>query len=125
MQEELNLLNLVKDYFNVCNTALSQRKGGLIFESVMGVLNEFVTGDSITLRVVDESGVVLGCYRTRFVDEQFTPVIEGKLTDPDARFILRRDFLEEVSLHRNSYVLNPEQLDWSWLRNAKLGRRID
>ncbi|MDT8387543.1 MAG: hypothetical protein RQ736_08520 [Thiogranum sp.] len=118
MNEELHTLNLVKHYFNICNTALLHRKDKLVFGPALAVLNQLASGDTVVLRVVDDPGAVLGCYTTRFIDSEFTPIEEGQQDDPDTGFTLQRSFLEEVVQHSDYYIEHPQKLDWSWLKEA-------
>ncbi len=115
MNETLSTINLVKHYFNICNTALVRHRNDLVFRPVVAVLNRLASGETIGLTVVDVSDAPAGFFATRFFDGQFTPVMEGTPDELDARFILRRDFLEEVVRNADDYIRHPEKLDWSWL----------
>lgn len=117
MNEPLTTTNLVKHYFNICNTALTMRQDSLVYAAAIALIDKFAGGDNVTLRVVDEQGDVLGQYTTYFKDGQFAPVRKGEL-EPDARFTVRREFLEEVVERSDHYVAHPEQLDWSWLKGG-------
>lgn len=117
MNASLRIRNLVKHYFNICNTALTQNKDSLIYGSVIAVINQFVSGQTISLRVVDDSETPVGYFTTGFVDGEFTPIREGE-HGPDARFTLRQSFLEEVVSHADNYIAHPEKLDWSWLKDV-------
>lgn len=108
-------LNLVKQYFNICNAALATHREKAAFGTVLALINRFVSGTTITLEVVDDTPAPPGYYTTRFVDGQFTPVQPGE-QHPDDRFTLHRRFLEEVVAHADHYIEHPEKLDWSWLR---------
>jgi hypothetical protein len=108
-------LNLVKQYFNICNAALATHREKAAFGTVLALINRFASGDTITLQVIDDTPAPAGYYTTRFVDGQFTPVQPGE-QHPDDRFTLHRRFLEDVVAHADHYVEHPEKLDWSWLR---------
>ena len=108
-------LNLVKQYFNVCNAALSTHREKAAFGTVLALISRFTSGATITLQVIDDTPAPAGYYTTRFVDGQFTPVQVGEQR-PDSRFTLHRDFLNEVAENAEHYVEHPEKLDWSWLR---------
>lgn len=108
-------LNLVKQYFNICNAALATHREKAGFGTVLALVNRFASGDTIALRVVDDTPAPDSYYTTRFVDGQFTPVQPGK-QHPDDRFTLHRRFLEEVANHADDFIEHPEKLDWSWLR---------
>jgi len=108
-------LNLVKQYLNICNAALATHREKAVFGTVLASINRFVSGDTITLQVIDDTPAPIGYYTTRFVDGQFTPVQVGEQY-PDSRFTLHRHFLEEVAAHADHFVEHPEELDWSWLK---------
>lgn len=115
MNDSISTLNLVKHYFNICNTALSQRKDDALYAPVLSVLNQFASGETIRLKVIGADGKVMGWYTTRYVDGEFTPIMEGKQGDPDARFTLKRSFLQNVMSNADEYIKHPQKLDWSWL----------
>lgn len=117
MNEPLSTTNLVKHYFNICNTALSMHQDRLVYATAIALVNKLVGGDNITLRVIDEKGELLGRYTTYFKEGQFGPVKKGEL-EPDARFTLKRDFLEEVVEQADEYIEHPEKLDWGWLKGG-------
>lgn len=117
MTAKLETTNLVKHYINICNTALAANRNGPVYGSLLALVNEFASGDAITLKVVDECGESL-YFTTRFIDGEFTPIREGE-HDTDARFVLERSFLDSVVRNSDVYVKNPEKLDWSWLRRRE------
>jgi hypothetical protein len=112
VSEALTTLNLVKYYVNICNAALSRYKQSPAFIDLRKRFG-FIT--TITLIVMDERGVSTGFYTTRFVDDEFTPVVEGAQPDADASMTLRTGFLNNVMNHADEYIKHPEKLDWSWL----------
>lgn len=114
MAESLTTLDLVKWYFNICNTALATRDANPVVEAVESLVARAVSGQVITLKVVDDSQAPAGYYTTRFIDGRFTPVEEGE-ENPDSRFTLSRSFLQEVVDNSDRYVEHPDRLDWSWL----------
>ena len=118
MTTKLETTNLVKHYFNICNTALAAHRDSAVYGSLLAVLNELASGDAITLKVVDDSGEDRH-FTTRFIDGEFTPIREGE-HDTDARFVLERAFLEKVVKNSDDFVENPGKLDWSWLRRRDL-----
>lgn len=117
MSESLSTTNLVKHYFNICNTALTTHQDKVVYATAIALIDKMAAGENISLKVVDENGDVLGRYTTYFKAGQFAPVRKGEL-EPDARFAVRRGFLEEVVDHADEYVEHPEKLDWSWLRGG-------
>ena len=116
MNDNLSTHNLVKHYINICNTAFTRHKDELIFGSVLTILNKYASGEVITLQVVDDDGNILCCYTTRFIDGEFTPVMEGEQDDSDVCFDLRRSYLEDVFKNADAYIENPEKFDWRWLQ---------
>lgn len=114
MNERLSTTNLVKYYFNICNTALTMHQDRLVYKTAIALIDKIAGGNNIALRVLDAKGNALGQYTTYFKDGQFAPVKKGELA-PDARFTLHREFLEEVVDHADHYVEHPEKLDWRWL----------
>lgn len=119
MTAELTTLDLVKHYINICNAALATPDANPLVGLVESVMTKAVSGETIDLEVVDDSGESLGHYTTRFVDGRFTPVEEGPIEEggeePDKRFTLSRSFLTEVVDNSDHYLAHPEDLDWSWL----------
>ena len=115
MAAPLETLNLVKQYFNICNAALVTHREKAAFSIVLAAINRFVSGDTITLQVIDDPPAPTSCYTTRFVDGQFTPVQVGEQC-PDSRFTLHRHFLEDVAAHAEHFIENPQELDWGWLK---------
>ena len=121
MDEQISTLNLVRRYFNICNIALVRRRNNPIYMAIQTLINKLDNGKVISLKVVDipkDPGVMPGYYTTRYVDNQFTPVIEGE-HDPDTRFTLHKSFLEDVNDNADYYIEHPEKLDWSWLRGRR------
>lgn len=118
MNENLSTHNLVKHYINICNTAFTRHKDELIFGSVLAVLNKYAAGEVITLQVVDAEDKTLGYYTTRFIDGEFTPVMEGKQDNSDVCFDIRRSYLKEVFKNADDYIENPERFDWRWLQGS-------
>ncbi len=117
MTEELSDLDLVKWYFNVCNTALATPNANPVGNLVESLVLKATPNRFIAVELVDDEDRPLGRYTTRFEDGQFGPVEEGE-RDPEARFTLRRSFLRSVVQHSDTYVEHPEKLDWSWIRPA-------
>jgi len=117
MTEELSDLDLVKWYFNVCNTALATPNANPVGNLVESLVLKATPNRFIAVELVDDEDRPLGHYTTRFEDGQFGPVEEGE-RDPEARFTLRRSFLRSVVQHSDTYVEHPEKLDWSWIRPA-------
>lgn len=117
MTTRLEVTNLVKHYFNICNTALAAHRDDAVYGSVLALLNQYASGDTITLKVVGEASREALYFTTRFIDGQFTPIREGE-HDPDTGFVLEREFLETVVDRSDEYVDSPEKLDWSWVRGG-------
>lgn len=114
MAIDLGTTNLVKHYFNICNTALLQQENKLIYKVAIEIVNRVASGENITVDVVAEDGAPLGRYTTYFKDGQFGPIREGE-HEPDAHFRLSRPFLAQVLENADTYIRHPEKLDWSWL----------
>jgi hypothetical protein len=117
MTSELSNLDLVKWYFNVCNTALATPDANPVVSLVESLLVQAVPNRDITIEVVDDAQKHLGYYTTRFVDGSFLPVQEGD-RDPDSHYRLRRSFLKSVVEDSDDYIEHPERLDWSWITRA-------
>lgn len=117
MTDELNDLDLVKWYFNVCNTALATPNANPVVSLVESLVVKATPNRTITLELVDDEERPLGYYTTRFVDGQFGPVEEGEHA-PETRFTLRRSFLRSVVEDSEGYIKHPERLDWSWIRRT-------
>lgn len=115
MSAPLETTNLVKHYFNICNTALTSGADRALYGALVKLLEELAGGSTITLRVVDTESGVEPCYTTQFADGQFTPIVEGE-RDPDTHFTLSERFLREVVENADAFIEHPERLDWSWLR---------
>ncbi|MFO8152637.1 hypothetical protein [Thioalkalivibrio sp.] len=114
MTDELSDLDLVKWYFNVCNTALATPNANAVGNLVESLVLKATPNRFIAVELVDDEGRALGQYTTRFVDGQFGPVEEGE-HHPETRFTLRRSFLRSVVDRSDEYVEHPEKLDWSWM----------
>lgn len=123
MTSKLETTNLVKHYFNICNTALATHRNSTVYGTLLAVLNELASGKTILLKVAGADGEPQRCFTTRFVDGAFRPVMEanpnqGEAGDTDAQFFLERSFLETVVLDADDYIENPEKLNWGWLRKS-------
>ncbi len=119
MDTPLSAMDLAKHYFNICNAALALRGREFPYNLIIPLMNRFFSGQDVSLRVVDDDGTPLAYVTAGFVEGQFTPVRPG-VHSPDARFSLRRDYLEQVVEHADDYIRHPERLDWDWL-GAQLG----
>jgi len=119
MTEQMTPLNLATHYFNVANTALAERGHDTPYREIISLMNRFFSGQTITLRITDENGEPLEHVTTGFADGQFTPIRKG-VHEPDVRFTLSREFLEDVLEHSDYYIRYPDRLDWSWL-TSQLG----
>lgn len=111
----LETTNLVKHYFNICNTALASHKDSPIYGLLLVVMNQLTSGKVIEVKVVNGRSDDGEYFITRFIDGEFTPVMEGK-GDSDTRLVVESAFLEKVFRNSDDYVDNPEKLDWSWVR---------
>jgi len=114
-------IDLVRRYFNICNIALAQRREKNIYAAIQTLINQFENGKIITLKVVDipkVPGVPEGYYTTQYIDGKFTSAIKCE-HHPDARFTLRKSFLEDVVDNADDYIAHPEKLDWSWLQGRR------
>ena len=111
----LSTTNLVKHYFNVCNTALAQHREGVVYGPLLELVNRLASGRTIAIEVAGAPKASPRHYTVRFVDGAFTPVRRG-VHDPDVRRTLHRDFLKDVVDHADDYIEHPERLDWGWLR---------
>jgi translation elongation factor EF-Tu-like GTPase len=110
----MSIINLVKHYFNICNTAITQNEDSLLFSAALGVINQLKSGDEISIKVVDKQEEVTEYFTTRFVDGVFTPIVKGE-NKPDSQFTMTKDMLQDVLEHADEYIAHPEKLDWSWL----------
>lgn len=119
MGERLKARTLAKHYINICNTAFVAHRDEFPYRQIIALMNRLYSGDTITMRIVDDRGEPESCVTTRFIDGQFTPVQEGSL-DADAEFTLERPFLEDVVEHADDYIRHPRKLDFSWM-TARLG----
>ncbi|MFO8004684.1 hypothetical protein [Thioalkalivibrio sp.] len=117
MNDELSDLDLVKWYFNVCNTALATPDANPVVSLIESLVVKATPNRIIALELVDDEDRSLGHYTTRFVDGQFGPVEAGE-RDPETRFTLRRSFLRSVVDDSDHYIEHPERLDWSWIRRV-------
>lgn len=111
---DLSIINLVKHYFNICNTAIRQNEDSLVFGTALGVIKQLKSGDTISIKVVGGKEGETEYFTTRFVDGVFTPIDKGK-NDPDSQFTMTKDMLQDVLDHDDEYIEHPERLDWSWL----------
>ena len=118
MASELETTNLVKHYFNICNTALSNHRESPVYGSLLALVNQFASGSTVLVKVVDGDSMNGRFYTTRFIDGEFTPVMEGE-RKADARFEVKCTFLETVMTNSEEFVDNPGKLDWSWLRRGE------
>ena len=118
MTTELETTNLVKHYFNICNTALSNHREGPVYGSLLTLINQFASGSTVLVKVVDNDSPKDRYFTTRFIDGEFTPVVEGE-DEADARFEVECSFLEKVMKNSDTFVDNPSKLDWSWLRRGE------
>ncbi len=116
MNDNLSTLNLVKHYINICNTAFTRHKDELLFGSALAALNKYASGEVITLKVLDGEGSTSGLYTTRYIDGEFTPVMEGEQANSDTCFDIERHYLEDVFHNADDYIENPEKFDWRWLQ---------
>ncbi len=117
MTDELSDLDLVKWYFNVCNTAIATPNANPVVSLVESLVVKATPNRVITLELVDDADKPLGRYTTRFVDGEFGSVQEG-VHDPETRFTLRRSFLRSVVEESDDFIKHPERLDWSWMTRA-------
>ena len=115
MTTRLETTNLVKHYFNICNTALASHKDSPIYGLLLALMNQLVSGKEIEVKVVNDRSGDGEYFTTRFIDGEFTPVMEGK-GDSDARLVVESAFLEKVFRNSDEYVDSPGKLDWSWVR---------
>ncbi|MCL4798773.1 MAG: hypothetical protein KJ025_04245 [Burkholderiales bacterium] len=111
----LSTTNLVKHYFNVCNTALSRHRHGMVYGALLELVNRLASGRTIAIEVAGAPATGPRRFTVRFVDGAFTPVRRG-VHAPDVKRTLPRDFLEDVLAHADEYIEHPERLDWGWLR---------
>ena len=118
MATELETTNLVKYYFNICNTALANHRESPIYGSLLALINQFASGSTVLVKVVDSESTKDRVFTTRFIDGEFTPVVEGE-GQADAEFKVESNFLETVMKNSEEFVDNPEKLDWSWLRRGE------
>ena len=115
MTTTLETTNLVKHYFNICNTALASHKDSPIYGLLLALMNQLTSGKVIEVKVINGRSDDGEYFTTRFVDGEFTPVVEGK-GESDTRFVVESDFLEKVFRNSDEYVDSPGKLDWSWVR---------
>jgi hypothetical protein len=109
--------NLVKQYFNTCNAALSHGMDNTLSAPARELLTQLVTDETITLEVSETGEDTAPIYTTRFIDGQFTP-IRGGPHGTETRFTLTQNFLKDVERNVDDYIRNPQKLDWSWLRGS-------
>lgn len=114
MAQQLNTSALVKHYINICNTALVQRRDEFPYKQLIALMEQFFSGQTLTIRVEREEAQPNEYFTTGFVHGEFTPIREG-VHGPDAQLSLNRHYLQEVVEHADEYIRRPERLDWSWL----------
>jgi hypothetical protein len=114
MAQHLETRALVKHYINICNTALTQRGDEFPYKQVITLMDQFFSGETLTIKVEGAEGQSTEYFTTRFIHGEFTPIQTG-VHDPDAQLSLQRSYLEEVMEHADDYIRRPERLDWSWI----------
>ncbi|MDX1375859.1 MAG: hypothetical protein R3357_09875 [Burkholderiales bacterium] len=110
----LSTTNLVKHYFNICNTALGQHKRGPVYGRLLELVNRLASGKTIAIEVVGAPRGAPRHFTVTYADGAFSPVRRG-VHEPDVQRKLRREFLENVVNNADAYIAHPERLDWGWL----------
>lgn len=116
MSDQIDLLNLVKTYFNVCNAALVKAQGKPVPASIGWLLTTLMAPATLSVTVVDDQRKPVASFRSEFVDGQFKPIREGAVTDPDATFMVSRRSLVDVAERAEYFIEHPEKLEWDWLK---------
>lgn len=114
MDQQPDAFDLATVYLNVSNAALAARRAEQPYKAVIDWLDRHHSGETVSLRVTDRDGNPQAFVTTRFVRGQFTPP-EAGVHEPEARFSLRRDYLERVAERPEHYIDHPGDLDWSWI----------
>ena len=115
--QRTSTLDLVRQYFEICNKVLAQRRENPVYAAIQTLINHFHSGEKISLKVVDRPevpGVPAGYYMTQYIDGRFTPISKGE-HNPDRHFTLCRSYIEDVVDNADDYIDHPEKLDWNWL----------
>lgn len=114
MSEQLSTRALVKQYLNICNAGFRRQEVEFPLSEVMALANQLISGETLTLEVVDDQERPLGHFTTRFVEGQFTPIQETEHPQ-GLPFTLSRSYLEKVVENADHYIHHPGKLDWNWL----------
>ncbi len=107
--------NLVSDYTDVCNKALSQNSDRFPYEQILGAAKKLAHGQVVEVNVMDWG------YAESYI---FTLSEQGIVSQPhDAcgacecvrSWDVSKDYLERVSEMPNDYIENPAKINWDWL----------
>jgi hypothetical protein len=92
MTETMTTKNLVKHYFNICNTTLVKHKDSLLFRAAMALMERYTAGENISIKVVNDAGQVQGHFTTYFKEGQFASITDGE-HKPDKALTVTESFL--------------------------------
>ncbi len=113
-------VQLVVEYFDLCNAALEAHRDVFPFKSLLALYDRVFANHDVQVDVYESNPSRAGA---RAVIRRTTGAIT---TIPESwahtalRLKLRRGELASTVTRRAEFIRHPEQLDWSWLTNCAI-----
>jgi CBS domain-containing protein len=111
---------LLSDYLQVCNAAMSANKDSFLYKQLISLSGFVFSGRNFAALLYDDDpDLPDGVYTVRFTGDHLELVSEGK-RDVVFSCKMQRSYLRTVAENRQDYIDHPEKLDWQWLK-SRLG----
>lgn len=112
---------LIKRYFEICNTALRLNKDRFPFKQILGAAAAKGAGDQVEMRLADDAAA--GAYVVSIENEFIVAKPHGDCGDCNCVRTWNVDtgYLRSVISQPELYIGNPAKIDWAWMYDNAAG----
>ena len=106
---------LFQNYIEVCNRALAANKDRFPFKQILEAAQGRAVSPLVDVCVIDdiaEPKFTLHIERRKIIAEKHGP---AETCACEAKWSIRKSYLEDVVNHPEEYIKNPALIDWDWM----------
>lgn len=113
--ETHQISNMVERYISICNVALFRNSARFPFKQILEAAEKLSCGRKIEMTIdglPDSDAYVLSISDGRINAEKHNC---GEVCNCDGKWLVSREYLQNVVEHAPIYIENPALIDWEWL----------
>ncbi|MGB0718849.1 MAG: hypothetical protein ACPGRX_00125 [Bdellovibrionales bacterium] len=113
--------DIVKRYFDICNTALRLNKDRFPFKQILGAAAKRGMGERVEMRVARAAEDGFDPYVIYIQNDTVVSEPHGACKNCNCarQWNVEKRYLQSVLANPDLYIANPAKLDWSWMYDQK------